>query len=131
MLSSRAEAICNLYVCVHQVTFTSSSVEKWRVEMIINGKQEEWKFSELNIVWVGTILDWIFWIGVIRVGNLWVGIFRMGIVRVEVILGGNFPRWEFSGWELAGGNHPGGNFPGGCFPSTSLVLAVFASTCLY
>ena len=48
-----------------------------------------------------------------------------------VILGGNFPRWEFSGWELAGGNHPGGNFPGGCFPSTSLVLAVFASTCLY
>ena len=110
MLSSRAEAICNLYVCVHQVTFTSSSVEKWRVEMIINGKQEEWKFSELNIVWVGTILDWIFWIGVIRVGNLWVGIFRMGIVRVGVILGGNFP---------------GGNWPVGIIRVAIFRVGVF------
>ena len=31
-------------------------------------------------------------------------------VRVGVILGGYFPRREFSGWELSGGNHPGGSF---------------------
>ena len=74
----------------------------------LNGKHDEWKFSRLNIVWVGTILDWIFWIGVIQVGIFWVGISQIGIVRVGVILGGNFP----------GGNHPGSIFPGGSFPST-------------
>ena len=42
----------------------------------------------------------------------------MRIVRVGVILGGNFSRWKFSGCELSGGNHPGGNFLGGSFPST-------------
>ena len=31
------------------------------------------------------------------------GIFRVGILRVEVILGGNFLWWEFSGWELSVG----------------------------
>ena len=35
----------------------------------------------------------------------------MGIVRVAVILSGNFPRWEFSEWELSGGIHPSGSFP--------------------
>ena len=50
------------------------------------------------------------------------GYFRVGIVRVEGILGGNFPRWEFSGWELSGGNHPGGNFLGGSFPSTDSTI---------
>ena len=69
------------------------------------GKHDEWKFSGLNIVWVGKILDWIFLIGVIRVGILWVG-----IVRVGVILTGNFPMWKFSGWELSDGNHPRGKF---------------------
>ena len=33
-----------------------------------------------------------------------------------VILGGSFPRWEFSGWELSSGNNPGGSFTGGSFP---------------
>ena len=46
------------------------------------------------------------------------GIFFGGIVQVGIILGGNFPRWEFLGWVLSDGNHPGGNFPGGSFPST-------------
>ena len=50
------------------------------------------------------------------------GYFRVGIVRVEVILGGNFPRWEFSEWELSGGNHPGGDFLGGSFPSTDSTI---------
>ena len=43
----------------------------------------------------------------------------MRIFRVGVILGGYFPRWEFSGWELSGGDHPGGNFPGGSFHVTN------------
>ena len=44
----------------------------------------------------------------------------MGIVRVGVILGGNFPDgscpgWEFAlvgvfRWEFSGRNHPGGSF---------------------
>ena len=95
------------------------------------GKYDEQEFTGLNIVWVGTILDRIFWIAIIRVGIFWVGIFRvglsgwelswMGIVRLEVILGGNFLWWRFSGWELSGGNHPGWNFPGGSFRSTKPV----------
>ena len=48
MLSSRAEAIRNLYVCVHQVTFTSSSVEKWRVEMILMANKKS-----------GNLVSWI------------------------------------------------------------------------
>ena len=46
------------------------------------------------------------------------GIYQVGIVRVGVILGRNFPRWEFYVWELSGGNHPGDMFPGGSFAST-------------
>ena len=41
----------------------------------------------------------------------------MGIVRVGVILGGNFPRWE-----LSGGNNSGGNFPAWSFPSTLIYV---------
>ena len=61
------------------------------------GKHDEQEFTELNIVWVGTILNRIFWIAIIRVGTFWVGIFQVG-----VILGRNFP----------GGNCPGGSYPG-------------------
>ena len=57
-----------------------------------------------------TILDRILWIEITRVGTFWVVIilggnfpggsypganFPGGIVRVGVILGRNFPRWEF------------------------------------
>ena len=62
----------------------------------LNGEHDEWEFTRLNNVWVGTVLDGIFWIGKIR---------------VEIILGGNFPdgncpggsypEWEFSAWELS------------------------------
>ena len=45
------------------------------------GKDRQKEFTELNIVWVGTILDGIFQIGTIRVGIFWVAIF----------LGENFP----------------------------------------
>ena len=55
----------------------------------------------------------------------------MGIVQVEVILGGNFFWWGFSGWDLSGGNHPSGNFPGGSFPSTSLSIKIAKKTDFY
>ena len=45
----------------------------------------------------------------------------MGIVRVGVILGGNFLRWGFSGWELSVGNNPSGSFPS---TKLSLLLAL-------
>ena len=57
-------------------------------------------------------------------GIVWVRIFRVGIVQVEVILGGNFPRWEFSGWELSDGNHPDGNFLDGSFSSTDETITI-------
>ena len=47
------------------------------------------------------------------------GIFLVRIVRVGVILGGNCPRWEFSGWELSVTNHLGSNFLGDNIPSTT------------
>ena len=56
-----------------------------------NSKHDEWGFTGLNIVWVGTILDGIFWIRIIRVV----------IVRVGVVLAGN----------LSGGNCPGETYP--------------------
>ena len=56
------------------------------------GKHDEQEFTELNIVWVGTILNRIFWIAIIRVG----------IFQVGVILGGSF----------SGGNFPDGSYPG-------------------
>ena len=40
------------------------------------------------------------------------GIFLVEIVRVGVILGGNFLWWQFSRCKLFVGNHLGGNFPG-------------------
>ena len=55
-------------------------------------KHDEWEFTRLNIVWVGTVLDGIFWIGINRVGIFW----------IVTILGGNFP----------GVNCPGGSYPG-------------------
>ena len=45
-------------------------------------------------------------------------IFLVGIVLVEVILGGDFPRWEFFGWKLLRWYHLGGDFPGGSFHVT-------------
>ena len=134
-----AKAICKLYVCVHKATFTSSSVGKWHVGMILMANMMGGNLAVWILFEYCTILNGIFWIGVIRVGLFWVGIFRVGIIlgenfpgencpgwelswvgifRVGVILGRNFPGWEFSGWELSGGNHPGSNFPGGNFPST-------------
>ena len=55
----------------------------------LNGKHDEWEFTRLNIVWVGTVLDEIFWIGIIRVGISW----------MVIILGRNF-----SGWNCPGGS---------------------------
>ena len=62
----------------------------------LNGKHYEWGFIRLNITWVGTVLDGIFWIRIIRVGIILVGNFP----------GRNFsdrsyPGWEFSVWELS------------------------------
>ena len=55
----------------------------------LSGKHDEWKFSGLKIVWVGTILDWILWIGVKQVGMFWVlitlgGNCPVGIIRVAI-----------------------------------------------
>ena len=116
-----AEAICKLYICVHKTSFTSSSVGKWHMGMILianmmGGNLVVWILFEYCV-----ILDGIFWIGVTQVGLLWVGIFWVGIFQVGVILRGNFPRWEFSEWELSGGNHPGGNFPSTEFIVFSLL----------
>ena len=58
----------------------------------LNGKLDEWEFTRLNIVWLGTALDGIFWIGIIC-GE----IFRVGIIL---------------GWNFAVGNCPGGSYPG-------------------
>ena len=58
----------------------------------LSGKHDEWEFTRLNIVSVGTVLDRIFWIGIIR----------LGIFGVIIILGGNF----------SGENFPGGSYPG-------------------
>ena len=46
----------------------------------LNGKHDEWEFTRLDIIWVGTVLDRIFWIGIIRVE----------IFMVRIIMGGNF-----------------------------------------
>ena len=88
----------------------------------LNGKHDEWEFTGLNIVCVGTILDGIFWIGIIRVGIFWVLIIPG---RVE----GGFG-WEMSRWELFWvvffqvgivwvGVILSSNFPGGSFPCVS------------
>ena len=103
----------------------------------LDGKHDEWKFTELNIVWVGTIVNVIFWIGIIRVGISWVVIILDGSFLALYCPGDSYPGWEFSVWELPGwklswlgiflggifrgGNCPVGiirsNFPGGTFPS--------------
>ena len=75
----------------------------------LNGKHDEWKFSELIIVWVGTILDWIFLIGIIRLGNFWMGVILVGNFPGGNCMGGSYPVWEFR----IGANFPGGNCPVG------------------
>ena len=61
----------------------------------LNGKHDEWEFTGLNIVWVGTKLDGIFWIGIILMGSFWVVTILGGNLS-----GGSYPRGELSGWEL-------------------------------
>ena len=114
-----------LYVCVLQVTFTLYS-ERYNAWEWSYGKHDEPKFTGLNIVWVGTILDRIFWITIIRVGTF----------QVRVILGGNFPggsypEWGFSGWELSGwelswvGIFLGGGFPCGNYSGGIIRVGIF------
>ena len=72
-------------------------LSRHHLENGLNGKHDEWEFTGLNIVWVGTILDGISWIG---------------FFLVAIVLGGNFPcencpsqsypEWEISAWELSG-----------------------------
>ena len=92
----------------------------------LNGKHDEWEFTRLSTVWVGTVLDSIFWIRIIRVE----------IFRVGIIMGGNFPGgncpgrscpgWEFSGWELSWvGIYFGGSFPGGNCKLGIIWVAIF------
>ena len=68
----------------------------------LNGKHDEWEFTGLNIVWVGTILDGISWIGFFLVVIVLGGNFRVRIVPAGVILSGKFPH----------GNCPDGSYPG-------------------
>ena len=95
-----------------QVTFTLYSERNNAWEWSY-GKHDEPKFTGLNIVWVGTILDRIFWITII-----WVGTFKVGVILGGNFPGGSYPEWEFSGWELSwvriflGGGFPCGNCPG-------------------
>ena len=55
----------------------------------------------------------------------------VGVVRVGLILDGNFLWWKFSEWELSVGNHPGGNFPGGSFHVADIILQESAVTCYF
>ena len=81
-----------------------------------------WELSCVGIFRVGVTLVEIFWVGIVPVG-----IFRMRIAQVQIILGGNSPKWEFSRWEFFGGNQPSGNFPGGSSTSTKNSAIVLAS----
>ena len=89
------------------------------------------KFTGLNIVWVGTILDRIFWIKIIRVGT-----FQVGIILGGNFPGGSYPEWEFSGWNLSGwelswvgiflfGGFPCGNCPWGIIRVGIFQVEVF------
>ena len=101
-----------------------------------NGKHDEWEFTRLNIVLVGTALDRI-----VSIGIIWVRIFWVGIIMGGNFTGGSCPRgiypwWgssrrEYSGWELSwveivlvgvilSGNFPGGNCPGCSYPGWEL-----------
>ena len=82
----------------------------------LNGKHDEWKFSGLNIAWVGNISDWIFWIGVIRVWIFWVVIILGGSFLGCNCPGGSYPGWELSRWELSWvGVFLGGNVLAGSY----------------
>ena len=107
-----AEAICKLYVCVHKATFTSSSVGKWHVGMILMANMMGGNLAVWILFEYCTILDGIFWIEVIQVGLFWVGIFRVRIVQVGVIRGENFP----------GGNCLGGSYPGWEFSLVGIFM---------
>ena len=61
------------------------------------GKHDEQEFTELNIVWMGTISDRIFWIAIIRVGIFRVGIFQVGVILGESFRGGNFTGGSYRG----------------------------------
>ena len=90
------------FVCI-KLLYLIVSWEMTRVNDL-NGKRDEWKFSELIIVWVGTILDWIFLIGIIRVGNFWMGVILGGNFPGGNCMGGSYPVWKFR----IGGNCPVG-----------------------
>ena len=107
-----AKAICKLYVCVHKATFTSSSVGKWHVGMILMANMMGGNLAVWILFEYCTILDGIFWIEVIQVGLFWVGIFRVRIVQVGVIRGENFP----------GGNCLGGSYPGWEFSLVGIFM---------
>ena len=132
MLPSRAEAICNqfTFVCIKLLLPLIVSWEMKRGNDL-NVRHDEWKLSGLNIVWVGTILDWIFWIWVIRVGIFWVVIILGENFPGGKCPGGSCPRWEFSGWELCGWELSwviiflGGNFSGGDCPLGIIRAGVF------
>ena len=64
----------------------------------LNSKHDEWEFTRLNIVWVGTVLDEIFWIGITWVGIFWVVIILVGNFPGGNCPSGSYPGWEFSGW---------------------------------
>ena len=63
----------------------------------LNIKHDEWQFTRLNIVWVGTVLYGIFWIDIIQMGIFWVV-----IILVWNFLGGNSLGRSYAGWEFSG-----------------------------
>ena len=90
------------------------------------GKHDEQEFTELNIVWVGTISEGIFWIAIIRWEFSGWEFSRGGVILGENVLGGNCPSGSYHGWKLSGWELSwvriffGGDFPGGNFSSTVL-----------
>ena len=92
-----------LYVCMLQTIFTSSSVGKWRVQMIIIAKRMS-----------GNLPNWILLGGNYIIQNFldWNNLCRN-------FLRDNYLEWGFSGWEffwmkkLLSGSIPAGNYPAG------------------
>ena len=89
------------------------------------GKHDEQEFTELNIVWVGTISEGIFWIAIIRWEFSWLEFSRWELSWVRMFWvgcpSGSYHGWELSGWEFSWVRiFFGGDFPGGNFPSTVL-----------
>ena len=119
------EATCKLYVCVHKATFTSSSIGKWHVGMILMAYMMGGNLAAWILLQYFTILYGIFWIGIIQVG-LFCGNFPGGNCP-----GRSYPGWEFSGWELSGsefswvGIFLDGNFPDVNYPVGIIAAAIF------